>query len=129
MPATRTTSKAAAWRSQCSASRARSGHRADHELCGRINGDVERLPADTERRLEDLERAGIDGFDRGGRERASASRIHAGPLPAGPPRVHQREYGRIHPATTDSCETLALQGFLYLVCPPGPALYTAEHDS
>jgi hypothetical protein len=31
---------------------------------GRINGDVERLPADTERRLEELERAGIDGFDR-----------------------------------------------------------------
>jgi hypothetical protein len=24
---------------------------------GRINGDVERLPADTERRLEELERA------------------------------------------------------------------------
>jgi hypothetical protein len=31
---------------------------------GRINGDVERLPADAERRLEELERAGIDGFDR-----------------------------------------------------------------
>jgi hypothetical protein len=31
---------------------------------GRITGDVERLPADTERRLEELERAGIDGFDR-----------------------------------------------------------------
>jgi hypothetical protein len=31
---------------------------------GRINGDVERLPADTERRLEELKRAGIDGFDR-----------------------------------------------------------------
>jgi hypothetical protein len=31
---------------------------------GRINGDVERLPADTERRLEELERAGIDGFHR-----------------------------------------------------------------
>jgi hypothetical protein len=31
---------------------------------GRINGDVERLPADTERRLEELERAGVDGFDR-----------------------------------------------------------------
>lgn len=31
---------------------------------GRINGDVERLLADTERRLEELERAGIDGFDR-----------------------------------------------------------------
>jgi hypothetical protein len=30
---------------------------------GRINGDVERLPADTERRLEELERAGVDGFD------------------------------------------------------------------
>jgi hypothetical protein len=29
---------------------------------GRINGDVERLPADAERRLEELERAGIDGF-------------------------------------------------------------------
>jgi hypothetical protein len=25
---------------------------------------VERLPADRERRLEELERAGIDGFDR-----------------------------------------------------------------
>jgi hypothetical protein len=31
---------------------------------GRITGDVERLPADTERRLEELERAAIDGFDR-----------------------------------------------------------------
>ena len=31
---------------------------------GCINGDLERLPADTERRLEELERAGIDGFDR-----------------------------------------------------------------
>jgi hypothetical protein len=31
---------------------------------GRINGDVDRLPDDTERRLEELERAGIDGFHR-----------------------------------------------------------------
>ena len=48
---------------------------------------------------------------------------------AGPPRVHQREYARIHPATTTPCETVALQGFLYLRCPDGPALYVAEHDS
>jgi hypothetical protein len=31
---------------------------------GCINGDGERLPADAERRLEELERAGVDGFDR-----------------------------------------------------------------
>ena len=39
--------------------------------------------------------------------RSSARRMHAGRLPAGPPRVHQREHGRIHPATTSSCETVA----------------------
>jgi hypothetical protein len=31
---------------------------------GSINGDVERLLAETARRLEELERAGVDGFDR-----------------------------------------------------------------
>jgi hypothetical protein len=64
------TSKAAAWRSQCSAAApvAAAGLTTSSPLKvvrgGRINGDVERLPADTERRLEELERAGIDGFDR-----------------------------------------------------------------
>jgi hypothetical protein len=32
-------------------------------------------------------------------------------------------------ATMTPCETVALQGFLYLLCPPGTALHTAEHDS
>jgi hypothetical protein len=31
---------------------------------GLINRDLERLLADTERRVEELERAGVDGFDR-----------------------------------------------------------------
>jgi hypothetical protein len=46
-------------------------------------------------------------------------------LPADPPRVHQREHGRIHPATMCLCESVALQGFLYLPSPPGPAVHTA----
>jgi hypothetical protein len=64
------TSKAAAWRSQCSAAApvAAAGLTTSSPLKvvrgGGINGDVERRPADTERRLEELERAGIDGFDR-----------------------------------------------------------------
>jgi hypothetical protein len=33
------------------------------------------------------------------------------------------------PGTTGSCETAALQGCLSLLCPPGPALHTPEHDS
>jgi hypothetical protein len=64
------TSRAAAWRSSArpAAPVAAAGPTTSSPLKvvrgGRINGDVERLPADTERRLEELERAGIDGFDR-----------------------------------------------------------------
>jgi hypothetical protein len=47
----------------------------------------------------------------------------------GPPRVHQRECARIHPANTTCSEMVAVQGFLHPLCPPGPALHTAEHDS
>jgi hypothetical protein len=57
------------------------------------------------------------------------SRIDPWRLPAGPPRVHQRERRRVHAATTAPCETVALQGFLYLFCPRGGPLRTAVHDS
>jgi Transposase, Mutator family len=64
------------------------------------------------------------------RDQALRGRHHpAGRLPSGPPGVHQGEYGRFHQATTNSWEPLGLQGFLNLLCPPGPALHTAEHDS
>jgi hypothetical protein len=38
-------------------------------------------------------------------------------------------HGRFHLATGSSHETFALQGFCHLLCPHGPALYTAVHDS
>ena len=70
MPATRTTSRAATGEGSAgpAAPVAAAALTTSSSLNvvggGRINGDVVRLPADTERRLEELERAGIDGFDR-----------------------------------------------------------------
>ena len=49
--------------------------------------------------------------------------------PQGPPRVHQPGQARGHPSTASLCETPALQGFLYRLCPPGSAVRTAERDS
>jgi hypothetical protein len=47
----------------------------------------------------------------------SVRRPARAPLCAGPPRVHQREYGRVHPAPTTSRETGLFQAFLALPCP------------
>jgi len=47
----------------------------------------------------------------------------------GPPRVHERENTRRHPAMHAPTEPLVLQGFLYFLCPREPTLHAAEHDS
>jgi hypothetical protein len=50
-------------------------------------------------------------------------------LAQGPPRVHERENSRRHPVTHAPTEPVVLERFLYFLCPSGPGLYTAAHDS